>query len=401
MIRKNQKLFQIACLVVAGILLWPLSFWAGAQKYIPQISPFVAICDSIALRSVGAGTALGLAFAAIGLVQRRWFCRFACPLGLVLDAVAHIGLKKTSWWGRAAPLGRYAALLCIAGAAVGYPFLLWLDPLAIFSSSFALRAGTGVLSGVLSILGVVILLSLSLTSGGLWCARICPLGGTMDLLASIGARLKTGLKPASSRLMPKDVPKPAMAGRRSFIFLAAGAGLGLSGKWLGAARGENAPLRPPGAAEEKDFAGLCLRCSNCVKACPSEIIHHDTGTAGIAGLLAPVIYFRDQYCLEKCNACTQVCPSGAIHILDLRQKRHYVIGEALADLEICALAIGKMDCSACVRACPFQAVAIHWDEDQYIAYPVVDREKCNGCGACEVACPTYESKAIRVWKRVS
>jgi ferredoxin len=65
------------------------------------------------------------------------------------------------------------------------------------------------------------------------------------------------------------------------------------------------------------------------------------------------------------------------------------------------LALGEMDCDACARSCPFDAVRIHWDEEQYMAYPVVDRQKCNGCGACEVACPTREVKAIRVWKRIN
>ena len=138
-----------------------------------------------------------------------------------------------------------------------------------------------------------------------------------------------------------------------------------------------------------------------MRACPSGIIHHDTGQAGIAGFLAPAILYEKKYCLENCNACTQVCPSGALHALDLKQKQGYVIGEALIDMRLCVLALGKMDCDACMRSCPFNAVRIHWDEEQYVAFPVVDREKCNGCGACEVACPTYEDKAIRVWKRVN
>jgi ferredoxin len=118
-------------------------------------------------------------------------------------------------------------------------------------------------------------------------------------------------------------------------------------------------------------------------------------------LLAPLVRYEKKYCLEDCNACTQVCPSGALQALDLKQKRTYAIGEALVDLSLCVLALERMDCDACMRSCAFEAVRIHWDEDRYIAYPVVDRGRCNGCGACEVACPAYDTKAIRVWKRTN
>jgi ferredoxin-type protein NapG len=49
-----------------------------------------------------------------------------------------------------------------------------------------------------------------------------------------------------------------------------------------------------------------------------------------------------------------------------------------------------------MRACPFDAVRIYWDEERYVAYPVVDAGKCNGCGACEVVCPADGIKAIEI-----
>jgi ferredoxin-type protein NapF len=186
--------------------------------------------------------------------------------------------------------------------------------------------------------------------------------------------------------------------RRAFLAIAAGAGLGVWARKLGAGRGESAPLRPPGAVAEDNFTGSCVRCNSCVRVCPSKIIHPDTGLAGIAGLLAPTVRYNTTYCLKECNACTQTCPSGALQASNLEQKNRYVIGEALVDGEICWLTLGKKECDACMRACPYDAVRIHWDENQYVAYPVIDQKKCNGCGACEVVCPTGEVKAIRVWK---
>ena len=320
----------------------------------------------------------------------------------MLDGISHIGLKKTSWWARWIPFGKYAALLTIAGAAAGYPFLLWMDPLPIFSSAFAIRTAGSVLFGILAGLMIIILLLLALTSGGIWCARLCPLGGLLDLLASIPALYKKRHDTASNEALPAGMPRShAFGGRRSFLLIIAGAGIGLLSRWVSRARGENSPLRPPGAVAEQSFTGLCLRCSNCVRACPSRIIHQDTGHAGVMGLLAPVILYEQKYCVENCNSCTQVCPSGALQALDLKQKNKYVIGEALVDASLCMLALGESDCDACMRACPFEAVRIFWDDEQYVAFPVVDRNKCNGCGACEISCPAREGIAIRVWKAVN
>jgi len=83
--------------------------------------------------------------------------------------------------------------------------------------------------------------------------------------------------------------------------------------------------------------------------------------------------------------------------LDLPEKNKYIIGEALVDNTICLVPLGKKECDACERSCPYHAIRIVWDEEQYCAYPVIDPKKCNGCGACEVVCPTDPIKAIRVW----
>jgi ferredoxin-type protein NapF len=397
--RSWRRLVQLVCLAAAVVLLWPLPLWKSAPKFIVQISPFVAISSGIALRSVGVGIGIGLISALIAVWRGRWFCRYACPVGLLVETASHIGLKKISWWSRRRwQLGPTMLLLTAAGAIVGYPIFLWLDPLAILSSILAVRNAGSVMTGVAAALLLFIVILLSLTSGAIWCTRLCPLGAMQDLLAGIKPVFRKKQKRVDQSSPDSTVFGRMISARRGFIVGLAGIGIGLWAEKIGAARGENAPLRPPGAGKEKIFAGLCMRCNNCVRACPARIIYPDLGQAGIAGLLAPVVRFEKNYCLETCAACTQVCPSGALQSLDLKQKTAYLIGEALVDGSLCLVTLGVKDCDACVRACPFEAISIHWDREQYIAWPAINTSKCNGCGACEVACPTKEIKAIRVWK---
>lgn len=391
--RRRRLLVQLFCLLAATVVLWPLLPWEAAPRFVVQTSPFVAIGSSVATRAVGFGTAIGLLLALPALRNRRWYCHYVCPTGFLLDRIARVGRKRTRWWRRWPPLGRHALLATLAGALVGYPVLLFLDPIAIFASPFATYLGGDLLSGLLAGALFAILLPLTFTSGMVWCVRLCPLGGLQDILIATGNRFT-----AAWRRFRQTAATEVSGARRAFLPGVIGLGLGLGGRRAGGARAGEAPLRPPGALAEDQFTGVCIRCGNCTAVCPSHIIRPDLGEAGLAGLLAPVIrYDRSEPCLPDCKACTQVCPSGALTALDLVTKSRYVIGEALVDTNRCLLTLNKKECDACVIACPYQAIRIAWDEDAYLAYPLVDYDRCNGCGACELACPTEQVKAIQVW----
>jgi ferredoxin-type protein NapF len=393
--RVPRRLIQLTCFAGAVVLIWPLLPWAIAPRLFQQVSPFVVLSSSIAARSIGVGAVLALIVAVASSFKKRWFCLYLCPTGFLLENTSRRGMRKTRWWNKCPPIGKYVAILTVVGAVAGYPVLLWMDPLCIFSSPFAMDKATNPITVILVSLGLGVLVGATFIFGMLWCVRICPLSGLQDMLFAFRKALWT-------RLAASPPSRKLRFARRAFFAGAAGALLALWARRAGAARYRKSDtlLRPPGAVPEDRFAGLCIRCNNCVHACPSKIIHPDTGhEAGLAGFGAPVIrYDRNyKYCLETCNACTQVCPTGALTPLELQPKNKYVIGEALVDNNICLLTLGKKECHACELACPYDAIKIAWDEEQYISYPAVDLHKCDGCGACQVVCPTSPVKAIRVW----
>ncbi|HXJ16521.1 MAG TPA: 4Fe-4S binding protein, partial [Candidatus Polarisedimenticolia bacterium] len=301
--RVPRRLIQLTCFVGAVVLIWPLLPWAIAPRFFQQVSPFVVLSSSIAARSIGVGAVLALIVAVASSFKKRWFCLYLCPTGFLLENASRRGLRKTRWWGKCPPVGRYVAILTVVGAVAGYPVLLWMDPLCIFSSPFAMNRATNPITVILVSLGLGILVGATLIFGMLWCVRICPLSGLQDMLFSARKALWT-------RLAASPSSQKFRAARRAFFAGAGGALLALWARRAGAARYRKSDtlLRPPGAVPEDRFAGLCIRCNNCVHACPSKIIHPDTGhEAGLAGFGAPVVrYDRNyKYCLETCNACTQ------------------------------------------------------------------------------------------------
>jgi ferredoxin len=198
-----------------------------------------------------------------------------------------------------------------------------MDPLALLNSAFSVYKASNISAVIISISGMVILILLAITSGNLWCTCICPLGGTQDILDEIATfcrRLRK--RPEIDKQAVNSYKGLLPSTRRVFIAIAAGVGLGILAKKTGHAEAMSSVLRPPGAIKEDEFTGLCLRCGNCVRACPSGIIHPDTGRSGILGFLTPVIRFDNkEYCNENCNACTKACPSGHCMALIWSRRR--------------------------------------------------------------------------------
>ena len=390
---------RLGCFLLATLLLLPFPFWINSSRIFVQSSSFVTICTILAGGTIWVGSILGLAFAVISLARKRWFCRYICPVGLLLDAVSGVKFPGRFWWKRFPPIGKYIVLLTAAGAILGYPLFLWLDPLAFLNNAFSVYNATGVLSAIASSVWHRCASCIGINFGGFLVRPDMPSrcyagppGYISDLFAEISGR-QTKQSPAQKLRLEMHLGQQGECS------------LPLPQAW-DAAYWHKKSVRQdltmphygrPAQLKRTSFRGLCLRCGNCIRACPSKIIHPDTGQSGVLGFLSPVVRYEMDYCKEECNACTRVCPSGALQSLNLEQKNRYVIGTASVDTALCLW--GVSECHACLQSCPYEAIKVQFDEEAYESFPGVDPAKCNGCGACEAVCPTGDLKAIKVWKK--
>jgi len=146
------------------------------------------------------------------------------------------------------------------------------------------------------------------------------------------------------------------------------------------------PVRPPGALPEASFLTTCERCHACIEACPNQVLGAITGR-GEAVDGTPQMAFADGYC-ERCRACAEACPTGAIQPAVEGRAADPGVAEVLTSL--CLNQHGFAMCLSCRERCPEAAIQMI-----HLGLPMVDAERCTGCGACCFVCPT-SPRAIEV-----
>lgn len=155
-------------------------------------------------------------------------------------------------------------------------------------------------------------------------------------------------------------------------------------------------LRPPGALPEPDFQARCVRCGKCIKACLTNTLQPVWFEAGLSGLWTPKVTARLAGCEQGCAVCGQVCPTGAVRPLPLEEKIFAKIGTARIEKSRCIAWEQDKKCLICDEICPYNAIVSRFVEGLTVTVPVMDENRCNGCGYCEDKCPVIGESAIIV-----
>lgn len=155
-------------------------------------------------------------------------------------------------------------------------------------------------------------------------------------------------------------------------------------------------ITPAGSLSARNMADHCTGCQLCVSVCPNGVLRP---SGNLATLMQPEMSYERGYCRPECTRCSDVCPTGAIRPITVAEKSSTQIGHAVWIKENCVPLTDGVECGNCARHCPSGAITMT-PSDSEIAdspkIPVVNTERCIGCGACENLCPARPFSAIYV-----
>ena len=156
------------------------------------------------------------------------------------------------------------------------------------------------------------------------------------------------------------------------------------------------PLTPPGSLSFQHFAQHCTGCQLCVSECPNNVLRP---SSDLMHLMLPEMSYERGYCRPECTRCSEVCPAGAIKLVDKPEKSSVQIGHAVWIKKNCVVLTDEVECGNCARHCPsgaIEMVPLDPDNEESPMIPAINEAVCIGCGACEYVCPSRPFSAIYV-----
>jgi len=177
-------------------------------------------------------------------------------------------------------------------------------------------------------------------------------------------------QPSLSGETPPDVS------RRGFVLSLATGAFALPAVRLANKLGSNwyhKVIRPPGALAEEQFLKRCIKCGQCMRICPTNVIQPAGVEGGLEGLWTPTLNNRigSSGCQLNCVACGQVCPTAAIRPITLAEKHGLdefakagpiKLGTAFFDRNKCLPWAMDKPCIVCQENCPVSPKAIYTQE---------------------------------------
>lgn len=301
----------------------PLVYRSVNLVLLPLADPSGEVLSAIP-RQYGGAFLIGLVFLVallLNFVIPRFYCRIICPLGALL------GL-----------LGRFA------------PWRIGRTGTACTGCDLCITACEGACEPAGQIRISDCLLCFNCTNGR--CKR--------DLLTY-----------STSGSVVGEHPAPDM-GRRQVLVTLSSAVLAVPMMRVAGTLGSNwhhQLVRPPGSLPEPGFLERCIKCGQCMRICPTNVIVPAGFATGLESVWTPVLDFRNgtSGCQLNCTACGHWCPTAAIRPLSLEERlgvKQYAedgpirMGTAFVDRGRCLPWAMDTPCIVCEENCPVTPKAI-------------------------------------------
>ena len=408
---------------------WPVNWFL-------QLDPLVALGTALTTHTIYAGLIWALVTIALTMLLGRFFCGWLCPFGTLHQFFGWLGQRTkkhaqrvaANQYRRGQAIKYYILLGMLVAAAFGAKSLQtgWLDPIPLIHRSVNMMllpltgqarfyTGAWVIGGVF-----VAAICLNFVVPRFYCRFLCPLGALFGVLARwtpwrIGKRegtctncelcenncegacepfekirwsecllcmncldacRQTQMVYGPNRSAAGEVDSPDVT-RRGLLIAAVSGLVAVPAIRLSGMLGTNwSPrvVRPPGALTEQEFLERCIKCDQCIRVCPTNVIQPAGLEAGVEGVWTPVLNFRvgTSGCQLNCVACGNVCPTAALRPLTLDEKvgrgRYESagpvrMGMAFVDQGRCLPWAMDKPCIVCEENCPVTPKAIYLREE--------------------------------------